>query len=149
MIVSDMMTKTVVSVGLGDSLQKARSLFKETAFHHLLVKEKGRLVGVVSDRDLLRHISPFVDSQLGRDRDRATLRKRVHQIMTRQAISASPDTPVAEAARIMLDSKVSCLPIVNQDGKVLGIITSRDLLRCIVAGSAATLASSEPEPAIE
>lgn len=127
--VKSIMSKRVVSITMDDTLAKARELFLEFHFHHLLVLESGRLVGVISDRDLLKAISPFIGSLSELDRDRATLNKRAHQIMSRNPVTIEASETVETAAQRLLINRVSCLPVVTQDGKINGIVSWRDLLK--------------------
>jgi acetoin utilization protein AcuB len=125
------------------TLAQVRDLFTAYRFHHLIVTEAGRVVGVLSDRDLLKHLSPFVDGANERAQDRWSLNKKVHQIMTRRLVSCTPETPLAEAGALMRDHRVHCLPIVDDRGHLKGILTMRDMLewalvRC--AGGADTCA---------
>jgi acetoin utilization protein AcuB len=127
------MTRKLVTVTMDDDLKLVRELFHAHAFHHLLVLEHHKLVGVISDRDLLRHLSPFVGKPFSeRAQDEATLHKRVHQIMTRRVVTAPPDTPVLAAAELMVDQHVSCLPVVDDHLHPVGIVTWRDLLVAFV-----------------
>ena len=132
------MTRHVVTVCMDDSLKRVRELFAQSGFHHLLVVDKGKLVGVISDRDLLKHVSPFVGHELSeRTQDLATLNRRVHQIMSRQLVTCQAITDAAEAARMMLENRISCLPVVDETGRPVGIVTCRDLLRRLVMGDEA------------
>ena len=133
MNVSDIMTRPPTKVQMDDTLRHVKALFDEHRFHHLLVVDGGRIVGVVSDRDLLKHISPFAGSAMNeRPQDAATLNKHVHQVMTRKPVTAPADLLVAEAAKVMLEHDISCLPVLDPAGKPLGIVTSKDLLRALV-----------------
>lgn len=133
LLVEDLMSPRVVTISMDNTLRDVRQIFNQRRFHHLVVMEKGQPVGVISDRDWLKNISPFIGIPLGeKPRDSATLKKRVHQIMTRKLVSISPESPANEAANLMIERNVSCLPVVNKEGKLLGIITTRDLLRWIV-----------------
>jgi len=123
------MSRRVVTVTMDDTLAKARELFAEFHFHHVLVVEQKRLVGVISDRDLLKAISPYVDTLSETERDLATLRKRVHQVMSHTPITVTADTPIEAAAQLLIDKKVSCLPVVTKDDKLEGIVSWRDLLK--------------------
>ena len=112
-----------------DSLRTAASLFEREHFHHVVILEHGRVFGVVSDRDILKAISPFVGNPiLERLQDASTLKKRVHQIMSRKAVTIGPHHSIAAAAEIMLVEHVSCLPVVDDDGALVGIVTVRDLI---------------------
>lgn len=130
MLVCDLMSRHVVTIGMDDTLQTARELFDRHGFHHLIVVEGRKTVGVVSDRDLLRNLSPFLNSPLTqRSQDLSTLNRRIHQIMTRRLVRVSADRPAVEAARMMIDENVSCLPVMEEGERLAGIITLRDVAR--------------------
>ena len=145
--VHEAMTAKVHTLHLDDSLHMAARLFEREHFHHVVVLERGRVFGVVSDRDILKAISPFVgNSKMERAQDIGTLKKRVHQIMTRRPVTIGPEETVAAAAEKMLGQRVSCLPVVSGDGALLGIITIRDLVRQLAALSQAQCAAAQPAP---
>lgn len=132
MKIAEIMHQTLVTVPPDASLRAARDLFELHGYHHLLVIEDGRLRGVLSDRDLLRNLSPFIGRALSeRHQDLATLERRVHQIMSRKLVTVSPDTELQEAVQIMLNAKVHCLPVVNDLGHAVGIVSSVDLLAAL------------------
>lgn len=131
MRVADIMSREPVTVGLDDDLTRVKELFELYRFHHLLVMTGGQLVGVVSDRDLLRATSPFIGRASERPQDVATLHRRVHQIMSRGLVTVPSDLPVQDAVRLMLAKRVSCLPVVEEDGTLVGILTWRDQLRAL------------------
>ncbi|MGZ3253172.1 MAG: CBS domain-containing protein [Burkholderiaceae bacterium] len=118
-----------VSVGLDDSLGAVKDIFDNAKFHHLLVIEEGKLFGVVSDRDLLRHISPNIGTNNYTIKDLDTLKKRVHQIVTRQPISLHPEATIVDAVAIFNTHRISCIPIVDNENVPVGIITWRDIMK--------------------
>jgi len=129
----EIMTNPVVTVEMDDSLDVAREIFEKTRFHHLVVVcEKAEVVGIISDRDVLRELSPYLNTASEQKKDLATLRKKVHQFMTRNVTSASPSTTVKGAALIFLNHSISCLPVVGEDKSLLGIVTWKDVLRCFL-----------------
>lgn len=132
MQVEKFMTSRVVTIGFDDTLATVREIFAQASFHHLLVVEEGKLQGVVSDRDLLRAISPFIDSVVESERDLGTLKKRVHQIMSRQPITLRPESSLSEAVALFLANKISCIPIVDAEFRPVGIVSWRDVLRYLV-----------------
>jgi acetoin utilization protein AcuB len=134
MKISQVMTRRVMTVDMDDSLRRVRDIFEEHSFHHLLVLDRRRVVGVISDRDLLKHISPFIGKLAERSQDLSTLTRRVHQIMTRKLVSVKDDEDVDSAAALMLEHGVSCLPVVTRDGRPVGIVTAKDLLRFVMNG---------------
>jgi acetoin utilization protein AcuB len=130
MHVRDVMTVRVVTVEMDDPLRMVKQIFDSTKFHHLLVvNEDHKLYGVVSDRDLLRALSPYIGTNVETARDIATLNKRVHQIMTRKPITLGPDALIEDAVELFLTSRISCIPVVNHDFRPLGIISWRDILK--------------------
>jgi len=129
MLVKDYMTTKLVTVAMDDSLATVREIFDKTGFHHLLVVENGGIVGLLSDRDLLRHLSPYVGTLAETQRDAATLHKHVHQIMTRRPITLGPDSELGEVLDKFQQKEVTCLPVVDARNKVVGLVTWRDMLK--------------------
>ena len=129
MSVANIMSKRVVSVYMDDSLQSLRELFTATGFHHLVVVHDNKLQGIISDRDLLKAVSPFVDTISERMADRATLDKRAHQIMTREVITMSPDSSIFTAIELFNNNKISCIPIVDEKSQPVGMVSWRDVMR--------------------
>lgn len=130
MEVKSIMTRRVVTVELDDSLAVIKQIFDAMKFHHLLVIDEDRkLCGVISDRDLLRALSPRVGTLSESARDAATLNKRAHQIMTRQPITLRPEATLEAAVELLLERRVSCLPVVDESFRPVGILSWRDLLR--------------------
>ena len=132
MIVQTIMTKKVVTVELDDRLATVKDIFDNLQFHHLLVVDEGKLFGVLSDRDLLKALSPNLGTSTESPKDLATLNKRVHQIMSRNPISLKPEDSVFDAVKIFNTHRISCIPIIDDDEKPVGIVSWRDILRAFV-----------------
>lgn len=131
-VIGRIMTTRVVTVEMDDSLEVVRDIFKKVRFHHLLVVDNDKLVGIISDRDMLKAVSPFVGTMSETTRDRATLNKRVHQIMSHHPVTVRSSCSLQEAAELMLARGISSLPITTIGGEVLGIVTWKDVLRAIL-----------------
>ncbi len=131
--VSTIMSRRVITVSPDDTLSVVRRLFDEHRFHHLIVMENGIARGVISHRDLLKHLSPFVGTLSEARKDAWTLEKRVHQVMSRGIVWAQPETPITEVALMMAANRISCLPILDAKSRPVGIITTLDLLRWIAS----------------
>src|SRR5580700_12239647 len=132
MTLDKIMTVKVVTVKMDDRLEVVKEIFDTMNFHHLLVvDEHEKLSGVLSDRDLLRALSPYVGSAAETARDLATLNKRVHQIMTRHPITLRPESGISEAVNLLLMHGISCIPIVDDKLKPVGIVSWRDLLKSL------------------
>jgi acetoin utilization protein AcuB len=131
MTVSDIMTKRPVTVELGDKLSTVREIFERLKFHHLLVVADQQLLGVVSDRDLLKALSPNLGTLSETLKDTACLNKQVHQIMSRKPVTLPPDASLQDAVQVFLQHRVSCIPIVDNKQRPLGIVSWRDLLQAL------------------
>jgi acetoin utilization protein AcuB len=119
---------------MDDRLGVVKDIFDSMGFHHLLVVGDDKtLRGVVSDRDLLRALSPFVGTAAETTRDIASLNKRVHQIMSRQPVTLKADGTVDDAVVLLLDHRISCVPIVDDLFRPVGIVSWRDILRASAA----------------
>lgn len=146
MQVSDIMTRRLVTVAPYDRLALVRTIFDNVAFHHLLVVERRRLVGVLSDRDYLKAISPKIGFEAATDRDLATLDQRVHQVMGRDLVTLGPAAGVAEAVACFLAHRISCLPVVDDERRPLGILSWRDIFGAWHAQQQAVLPASAQAP---
>lgn len=129
MKINSLMSTKVVSVEMDDSLGAVKEIFDNTKFHHLLVVENAQLFGVLSDRDLLKSISPNVDAASATDKDLASLNKRVHQIMTRRPITLYEDATMKDAVELFNNNKISCIPVVNSNNQPVGMLSWRDIMR--------------------
>lgn len=137
------MRRRWAALEMDDDLWKVRELFQGLRTHHMLVIENEELVGVISDRDLLRALSPYLGSISEQVRDLATLDKRAHHIMTRDVVTITAGRPVREAVRLFIDRDISCLPVtVAGTMRVEGIITRKDVLRWLIAGESGSAASA-------
>ncbi|RBO84639.1 CBS domain-containing protein [Marinomonas aquiplantarum] len=124
----DIMVSNVICVDMDERVPEVKNLLQQHGFHHLPVTEHGRLVGIISDRDILRLVSPFIDSVSEQARDLDTLNRAAHQIMTRQPIRVKADTPITEILAWLKKVDISCFPVVDEEDHVIGIITWRDLV---------------------
>ncbi len=124
-----LMTRRLVTVEMDDTLETVKEIFDELHLHHVLVVEHRRLVGVVSDRDLWRALSPYINSMVETARDVATLNKRVHHVMSRKPKTLGPEAPVSTAIELMLTHRISCVPVVDSDRRPIGIVSWRDILK--------------------
>jgi acetoin utilization protein AcuB len=133
MDVGSIMTARVVTVEMDDRLEVVKKIFDTLNFHHLLVIDDGKkLKGIVSDRDLLKALSPYVGSAAENARDLATLNKRVHQIMSRKPLTLQRQALLSEAMQLFLEHRISCIPIVDDDFKPVGILSWRDVFKALL-----------------
>jgi CBS domain-containing protein len=130
--VKEMMTTEVFTLGCHHALTLADDIMSLERIRHLPVLEDGRVVGVVSQRDLFRAALAVA---LGyQQRAHRVLRRtiRVTEVMSAPAITVSPEALVTDAARVMMEQKIGCLPVV-EGHTLVGIITETDILRYVVS----------------
>ncbi len=128
MRVQDLMTTEVVTLEACDSLDLADDIMRLGRVRHMPVLSGGRLVGIVSQRDLFRAgISSVLHFR--RTAEQEWLAKiSVHEVMTRGVFTVQPDAPISNAIDIMLAKHIGCLPVVD-DEKIVGILSETDCLR--------------------
>lgn len=124
MLVRDIMRSPVVGVSPGTTLEDAYRTMREKGFRHLAVLDGERLAGVVTDRDLRLATSALAPVPFPAD-------SAVSEVMCREPLTASAEDAVEDAARVMRERKIGCLPVVD-DGRVIGIITGIDLLDALI-----------------
>lgn len=131
MKVFEVMTTRVVTIEMDDRLTAVKEILDQAPFHHLLVVENGLLQGVISDRDLLRCLSPFIGTDAELVRDKNTIKQRAHQVMTRSPVTVNSDITIRDALYLMLEHNIGCLPVID-DKKIVGIFTLHDGLRALL-----------------
>jgi acetoin utilization protein AcuB len=130
--VGDLMSRRLITIDPEAPLSAARDIFERHRFHHILVTEGVRLVGIMSDRDLLKSLSPFLDTLSERTLDTETLRRKVHTVMQRRVITTPIDATLEAASARIVKHGISSLPVIDQQGALAGIITWKDILRWLV-----------------
>jgi acetoin utilization protein AcuB len=129
MKISEIMSTRVITVELDDSLRFINEIMANAKFHHLPVTNNGRLQGMISDRDILKATSPFLDTDAETRRDFEILNRKAHQIMTRDPITVPSDMPIKDAIHILLENGISCLPVISENERLVGIVTWKDLIK--------------------
>lgn len=118
--VADVMTGKVVTMSPHHTFTEAVKLMNDRHFRHCVVVDNTRrIVGVISDRDILRALARNANSGS----------KSLDQIMTRNPITVKRSTPIIDAVSKMLAKRINCLPVIDADDTVCGIVTSTDLLK--------------------
>lgn len=132
MPVSDIMTTDLITITPAHTVGDMYSIFKSKPLHHLLVIEGGKLIGIVTDREVLKVLSPFINSKHEASRDQLTLSYTARQLMKKQPATIKPNASVRAAAQSILDNNVFLLPVVDNDEKLIGVLSWKDVLRYII-----------------
>jgi CBS domain-containing protein len=131
-LVKDWMTRDVMTITPHTSLPEAHRLMTDKQIRRLPVVENGQLVGLLTLGDV-RGAEPSEATSLSIWEVNTLLADmEINKIMTRQPITIAPEATINEVARVMLEHKISGLPVVNSQGKIMGIITESDIFRMVV-----------------
>ncbi len=131
MLVKTFMTRQPFYISPDDNFPQAMSVIRKRKIRHLPVLEREKLVGIVVEKDLLTN-QPSPATTLSLYEIYSLLETlRIRQIMTRPVITVEGDCPLEEAARIMIENKISCLPVMDGE-KLVGIITETDIFKVLV-----------------
>ena len=133
--VADIMTREVITLREEDNLSSIESGMDLLGLRHLPVVDDGRLVGLVTHRDILRYtLARFehdsVHPSINAAQQASTF---VASIMTRDVEHVRPDTPLWAAAIILAGHRFGCLPVTEEDGTLVGIVTENDMVRALAA----------------
>ncbi|MCU0233765.1 MAG: CBS domain-containing protein, partial [Thermoanaerobaculales bacterium] len=132
MKVAELMSTDLVTLTEDETLAHAQRCMARGRIRHLPVVRDGHLVGLLTHRDLLA-ASFSIFAEVARDEQRRIFDTvRVVDAMHRDVVTVSPDLGVAQAASILLENKYGCLPVVDAEGALLGILTEADFLRLTV-----------------
>jgi acetoin utilization protein AcuB len=133
MLVKNWMSKNVVSVDINDSMQLAIYTLQDNKIKLLPVTSDGKLVGIVSDRDL-KKASPSDATTLDMHELLYLIsRIKISDLMIKDPITVFPDSTIEEAAQLLLEYKISGLPVLDVKDNLVGIITKSDIFRALIA----------------
>ncbi|MGD8284387.1 MAG: CBS and ACT domain-containing protein [Desulfobacterales bacterium] len=133
MLVKNWMSKNVITVDRNDSMQDAIKLLKEYKIRMLPVMKKGKLVGIVTDRDLKKASASDATTLEVHELLYLLTKIKVKDIMTKDPITVPPDYTAEETAQVLLKNKISGAPVVDKNGNVVGTITQTDLFRVLIS----------------
>ncbi len=135
MLVNDWMSSPVITVGVDESMQRAVELMTESRVGMLPVMANGKLVGVVTDRDLKKAAPSSVVLIDVKQVLYHLTHVKIGAIMTNNPVTVFPDQTVEEVAQLLLDRNISGCPVVDHGGNLAGIITKNDIFRALVSVS--------------
>jgi acetoin utilization protein AcuB len=133
MLVKNWMSKKLITADINDTMMDAVKLLKKHKILMLPVMKKGKLVGIVTDRDLKEGSASEATSLDIHELINLKNKTKVSEIMTRNPITVEPDYTVEETAEILLNNKISGAPVVDQKGELVGMITQTNILKALVS----------------
>ena len=131
LVARDIMSRSLKTVRRTMTVGEAFTMMEREHVRHLLITElsSSMLLGIVSDRDIKRVLSPFLGSRIEAPKDRATAGLALEKIMKRNLITAAPGDSIKSLVEAMLKHSINAIPIIEPDLRVLGIVSSTDLLK--------------------
>lgn len=133
MLVKNWMSKTVITTDVNDSMNKVVDLMKKHDIGMVPVMKKGKLVGIVTDRDLKRASASDATTLEVHELLFLISKIKVKDIMTKDPITVPFDFTVEEAAEVFMENRISGAPVVDRDGQIVGTITKGDLFRVLIS----------------
>lgn len=119
-VASQIMSNEITTIAQNSSIATARAIFRHHRFRHMPVTHAdGKLAGILSDRDLMQHQN--ADDSMA-----------LQRIMRQQVLVAAPNTEIHELARVMYEQRVGAVPIIDEEEKLVGIVTRSDILRSLI-----------------
>ncbi len=128
MSLKKLMTTDIVKIDIDGTLKDVRDTFELVTFHHLLVVDNEKLVGVISDRDYFKSTSPKIGTPVETNKDSATLNIKIHRIMNRRLVTIKETDTIFAAVCLFHKTKKSCLPVVDEYFRPIGIISWKDII---------------------
>ena len=129
MKITEIMSSPPITGTLDDFLSEVKEMLAVNNIKHLVIIEEGKLMGVLSERDLLLAISPYVNSNVYTTRDLATLNQRVGQILERHPLYLDDQAELEDAIDMFDKNHISCIPIVDANFVPVGVVTKSDIIR--------------------
>ena len=128
--VSTIMSTDLKIAGPDDPVAVLDELFKKHRIHHVPVTdEEGAVVGIVSKSEFLYLLRGFTVHEMDRFREEAKLRAfKVKEIMVKQVETIGEDEPIKKAVELLAQNRFRCLPVINADKKIVGIVTTHDII---------------------
>jgi len=133
MLVNHWMSKQVITLDANDSMNNALHLLKKHNIKMLPVMKQGKLVGIVTDRDLKRASASDATSLEIHELLYLISKIKVKDVMTKNPITVPLDYTIEETAEVLLKHKISGVPVVDHHGNIVGIITQNDIFRTLIS----------------
>ena len=133
MLVENWMNPKVITVDVNDTMLDATKILKEQQIRHLPVLESGKLIGIITDRDLKRASPSDATSLEAHELLYIIANIKVGEIMTKKPITVPYNYTVEEAAELLMNHRISGMPVMDKDGNVVGTITQTDIFKVLLS----------------
>jgi CBS domain-containing membrane protein len=129
-VVTEIMTGSPVTLKPEDTLDLANDIISLGRIRHIPVVDDGRLVGLLSERDLMGAAASHVFRLKQRSKSALLKSVLIRDVMKKRVVTVAPETSIKDTARLMADKKIGCVPVVS-NGAIVGLVTTTDILRYV------------------
>lgn len=129
-VVKEIMMGSPVTLKPEDTLDLANDVISLGRIRHIPVVDDGRLVGMITERDLLGTASTQIFGLKQKNKSALLKSVQIKEVMKKRVVTVAPDTPIKEAAHLMAEKKIGCVPVVSA-GVLVGLVTTTDILRYV------------------
>jgi CBS domain-containing protein len=131
-LVREIMMGSPVTLKPDDTLDLASDIISLGRFRHIPVVENGKLIGIISERDLMGAAAVRIFGLKQKSKSALLKCVLIKDIMKKRVITVEPDTPIKDAAHLMADKKIGCVPVLSE-GALVGLVTTTGVLRYVEA----------------
>ena len=129
-VVREIMMGSPVTLKPQDTLDLANDVISLGRIRHIPVVEDGRLVGIISERDLIGAAASQIFGLKQKSKSALLKSVLIKEVMKKRVVTAAPDTPIKDVAHLMAEKKIGCVPVLSA-GAVVGLVTTTDILRYV------------------
>jgi CBS domain-containing protein len=129
-VVTEIMMGSPVTLGPEDTLDLANDVISLGRIRHIPVVDAGRLVGLLSERDLMGAAASHVFGLKTKSKSALLKSVLIRDVMKKRVVTVAPETSIKDAAHLMADKKIGCVPVVS-NGAIVGLVTTTDILRYV------------------
>lgn len=129
-VVREIMMGSPVTLKPDETLDLANDVISLGRIRHIPIIEDGRLVGVLSERDMMGAATTTIFGLKRKSKSALLKSVLIKDVMKKKVVTVKPDTPIKDAAHLMKEKKIGCVPVVNE-GSLVGLVTTTDILRYV------------------
>jgi CBS domain-containing protein len=127
--ISHIMTTEIIAANPTNRFSQVFQFFSEKEINHMPVVENGKLLGIISNKDMMKYVYKYIIVQKRSDIAALDAEVKLDDIMTKNIVTAHEDITLAEVKDLFAKAHFNCLPIVNGEDKLVGIVTPKDLMK--------------------
>ena len=129
-VVREIMMGSPVTLKPDETLDLANDVISLGRIRHIPIMEDGRLVGLLSERDMMGAATTTIFGLKRKSKSALLKSVLIKDVMKKKVVTVKPDTPIKDAAHLMKEKKIGCVPVVNE-GSLVGLVTTTDILRYV------------------